>query len=99
LSQVEASRERILALGSIDLFVSHPLDRPMPRSKVESDGIFSESTVYIFWQFAALPSWLFALSEVRGRPDKRHANICIFQIAVSLVEYRPDVSPPIVSEF
>jgi hypothetical protein len=54
LSQVRATRERVLALGSIDFSAAHLLDRPMLQSKFESDGIFSESTTYLFSQFAAL---------------------------------------------
>jgi hypothetical protein len=64
----------------------------MTRLKSESDEFFSVLTAYIFWRFAGLPSWQFALSEGRGRPDKRHVNIDTNQTAASLAEYRPDAS-------
>jgi len=71
----------------------------MPRLKSESDEFFSALAACIFWQFAGLPSWQFALSEGRGRPDKRHVNIDTDRIAAFLGEYRPDASKLIFSAF
>ena len=71
----------------------------MPRLKSESDGIFSEPTACIFSQFAGLPSWQFASSEISDKPDKRHVNIDTDRIAAFLGEYRPDASKLIFSAF
>jgi hypothetical protein len=50
--QVDATRKRILAPGSIGSFAEHLLDQLTPRSGLESDAIFSEATALIFSQFA-----------------------------------------------
>ncbi len=84
--------------GPTDFFAADPLDQPISQSKLELDGIFSEAAAYKFSQFAALPSWLFALSEGRDRPEKRLSHICIFHTSVFLVECRNGVFSPIVSE-
>ena len=87
--QVDATRKRILAPDSTGSFAEHLLDQLTLRSGLESDAIFSESTAYIFLQFAALLCWLFALSEDQGTTHKCHADIDTDQTAAYLVEYRP----------
>jgi hypothetical protein len=53
------------------------------------DAIFSELTAYIILLFAALLSWLFALSEGQDTNHRHRAKIDTDQTAASLVEYRP----------
>jgi hypothetical protein len=90
---------RISTLGSTDSFAAHLLDQLTPRSGLEPDAIFSEATALIFSQFAALLSWLFALSEAQDTIHKRRSNICIFQTGVFLVACRSYALQLIVLKF